>query len=157
MSHDHRLLFHGFLLFLLGLGSGLVAYELANPRMGVSAHLEAILNGVFLVGLGLAWSRLRLSSRARTICFWSALVGAYANWGIPLFSAVVGASQPILVGSGFEAAPWQEALLTSSPIVGVLPPILCGTIAVWGLRRAAHAAFYEGESVKPSSVDAGGG
>ena len=139
MHHDHRLLFHGFLLFLLGLGTGLVAYGLENPRMGVSAHVEAILNGVFLVGLGLAWPRLRLGPTLRTACFWAALVGAYANWGIPLFSAAVGASQPLLVGAGYEAAPWQEMLLSMSPIVGVLPPIVCGALAVWGLRGGAPA------------------
>jgi len=138
MSQDHRLLFHGFLLFLLGLATGLVAYGMQNPRMGVSAHVEAILNGVFLVGLGLAWPRLVLGARLRGICFWAALVGAYANWAIPLFSAVVGASQPILVGAGFEAAPWQEALLTASPVVVVLPPLACGALAVWGLRASAQ-------------------
>ena len=94
MSHDQRLLFHGFLLFLIGLATGLIAYELENPRMGVSAHVEAILNGIFLVGLGLAWSRLALGDRLRAVCFWTALVGAYANWAIPLFSAAVGASKP---------------------------------------------------------------
>jgi hydroxylaminobenzene mutase len=140
MPHDHRLLFHGFLLFLIGLATGLVAYSLENPRMGVSAHVEAILNGVFLVGLGLAWTRLALGERLRAVCFWAAVVGAYANWGIPLFSAAVGASQPILVGRGFEAAPWQEALLGASPVVGVLPPLLCGALAVWGLRGSARAA-----------------
>jgi hydroxylaminobenzene mutase len=140
VPYDHRLLFHGFLLFLLGLGTGLIAYVLENPRMGVSAHVEAILNGVFLVGLGLSWNRLALSQRVLPICFWAALVGAYANWAVPLFSAAVGASQPILVGAGFQAEPWQEALLTASPIAGVLPPIICGCIVVWGLSRRAHAA-----------------
>jgi hydroxylaminobenzene mutase len=140
MPHDHRLLFHGFLLFLLGLVTGLVAYRLENPRMGVSAHVEAILNGVFLVGLGLAWSRLRLGRRLLEVCFWTALVGAYANWAIPLFSAAVGASQPILVGAGHQASAWQEALLAASPVVGVLPPLVCGTTILWGLRRGAHAA-----------------
>jgi hydroxylaminobenzene mutase len=80
--------------------------------MGVSAHLEAILTGVFLVGLGLAWPRLRLTPRLLVVCFWAALIGAYANWAIPLFSATVGASQPILAGAGYQAAGWQEALLT---------------------------------------------
>jgi (hydroxyamino)benzene mutase len=140
MPRDSRLLFHGFLLFLLGLGTGLIAYRLENPRMGVSAHVEAILNGVFLVGLGLAWSRLQLGPNLRAACFWSALVGAYANWAIPLFSAAVGASHPLLLGSGYRAAPWQEALISASPVVGVLPPILCGSLAVWGLRRSPHVA-----------------
>ncbi len=140
MPHDHRLVFHGFLLFLLGLITGLIAYDLENPRMGVTAHVEAILNGVFLVGLGLAWSRLRLGPRLLGICFWAALVGSYANWAIPLFSAAVGASQPILVGAGYQAAPWQEALLAASPVVGVLPPLVCGATVLWGLRRSARAA-----------------
>jgi hydroxylaminobenzene mutase len=140
MRLDRRLLFHGFLLFLLGLLTGLVAYTLENPRMGVSAHLEAILNGVFLVGLGLAWSHLQLSTRLRTICFWAGVVGAYANWAVPLFSAAVGASLPELAGAGFKAAAWQEALLMASPIVGVFPPLLCGTLAVWGLRKNSHDA-----------------
>lgn len=140
MPSDHRLLFHGFLLFLIGLATGLVAYELENPRMGVSAHLEAILNGVFLVGLGLTWPRLQLTQRLRWVAFWSALIGAYANWAIPLFSAAVGASQPILVGAGRQAEAWQETLLTLSGVVGVLPPILCGSVVIWGLRARAHAA-----------------
>jgi hydroxylaminobenzene mutase len=140
MPRDSRLLSHGFLLFLLGLGTGLIAYRLENPRMGVSAHVEAILNGVFLIGLGLAWSRLQLGPNLQATCFWSALVGAYANWAIPLFSAAVGASRPLLLGSGYTAAPWQEALVSASPVVGVLPPILCGGLAVWGLRRRLHAA-----------------
>lgn len=138
-----RLLFHGYLLFLLGLGSGLAAYALENPRMGVSSHLEGIMNGLFLVALGLSWTWLTLSDRLLATCFWMALVGAYANWAIPLFSAIVGASQPLLVGEGFEAAPWQEGLLTASPIVGVLPPIVCGILVVWGLRSTAHR---QGES-----------
>lgn len=140
MFYDRRLLFHGFLLFLLGMGSGLVAYQLQNPRMGVSAHLEAILNGVFLIGLGLAWSRLALGGRALAVCFWAALLGAYSNWAIPLFSAGVGASQPILIGAGYEAAAWQESLLAWSALVSVPAPIVCAGVALWGLRRPADAA-----------------
>jgi len=135
MPRDRRLLFHGFLLFLLGMGSGLVAYQLENPRMGVSAHLEAILNAVFLIGLGLVWPCLALAPRLQTVCFWAALAGAYSNWAIPLFSAIVGASQPILVGEGHQAAGWQEALLTASGLVSVPAPILCASLALWGLRR----------------------
>ena len=137
MPRDHRLLFHGFLLFFLGLLTGLVAYNLENPRMGVSAHVEAILNGVFLVALGLAWPRLKLTPRLLVVCFWAALVGAYANWLVPMFSAIVGASQPILVGAGYEAAPWQEALLTASPVAGVLAPLVCSATILWGLRGSA--------------------
>jgi hypothetical protein len=37
--------FPGLLLFLLGLLVGLAAPVLANPRMGVSSHIEGVLNG----------------------------------------------------------------------------------------------------------------
>jgi hydroxylaminobenzene mutase len=152
MPQDHRLLFNGFLLFSLGLVTGLAAYGLENPRMGVSAHLEGILNGVFLVGLGLSWGRLTLPPGLRSLCFWAALVGAYANWAIPTFSAVVGASQPILVGAGHRAAPWQEALLTASPVVGVLPPILCSALVMWGLRSKQRMAGLSGPaSARPGA------
>ena len=51
----HRLLWHGLFLFLLGLLSGFAVPAVTNPRMGVSAHLEGVMNGVFLSVLGLAW------------------------------------------------------------------------------------------------------
>jgi (hydroxyamino)benzene mutase len=45
------------LLFSLGLVTGLLAPKLANPRMGLSSHLEGLMNGMFLVLLGLIWQR----------------------------------------------------------------------------------------------------
>lgn len=139
MDRDLRLLQQGFLLFLLALLGGLFAYSAKNPRMAVAAHVEGLMNGLFLIVLGLAWTRLRLGPRSAVVAFWAALVGAYANWLVPLFSAVVGASQPKLAGAGFQAAPWQEALLAASPVAGVLAPIVCCSLLVWALRRGAAA------------------
>jgi hypothetical protein len=109
MARDHRLIRQGFLLFLL--------------------FLLALLGGLFAY----------VGPRATVVAFWAALVGAYANWLVPLFSAVVGGSQPRLAGAGFEAAPWQEALLSASPVAGVLAPIVCRSLLVWGLRAKAAA------------------
>lgn len=95
MDRDRRLIRHGCVLFPLALLTGLVAYRLVNPRMGV----------------------------------------AYANRAIPSFSAAVGASQPKLAGSGFEAAPWAELLLQWSPLGGVAAPILCALLVLRGLGR----------------------
>lgn len=39
-------------LFLLGLVTGLMEQHFINLRMGVSAHLEGVLNGIFLIALG---------------------------------------------------------------------------------------------------------
>jgi hydroxylaminobenzene mutase len=139
MDRERRLLTHGFVLFLLALFTGLAAYGLTNPRMAVAAHVEGVVNGLFLMVLGLAWSRLGLSPGAEAWAYWAGVVGAYANWAIPLFSAAVGASQPRLAGAGFEAAPWAEALLRASPVAGVLAPILCTLFVLWGLRARPAA------------------
>lgn len=137
MTHDTRLVRHGFALFLIGLLTGLAVYQLENPRMGVISHLEGIMNGMFLVMLGLAWDRLRLPTRARRTAFRAALLGAYANWAITFFAAAVGTSKPILAGAGFRAADWQEALIAATPLLGVGAPILCIALVLWGLREGS--------------------
>ena len=59
--YGDRLLRLGVLLFLLGLLTGFAIPALTNPRMGLTSHLEALMNGMFLVLLGLLWPRLALS------------------------------------------------------------------------------------------------
>jgi hydroxylaminobenzene mutase len=59
-----NLLFLGFLLFLLGLLTGLIVPVFTNPRLAVSSHIEGVLNGVFLIVLGLVWHKLVLSDKA---------------------------------------------------------------------------------------------
>ena len=49
----------------LGLVSGFAVPAFRNPRMGLSAHLEGLMNGIYLGVLGLAWHRFSLSARAR--------------------------------------------------------------------------------------------
>lgn len=135
MSRDTYLVRHGFMLFLLGLLTGVAVYRLANPRMGVTAHLEGVTNGMFLVILGLAWTRLGgLSNRVQAVIFWTALVGAYSNWAFPLFSAVVGAGFPPLAGAGFTTEPWQQPIFKASIALAVIPPVVCTALVVWALR-----------------------
>ena len=74
------LLAAGAVLFLLGLLSGLAVPAMTNPRMGLSGHLEGVMNGMFLIVVGLAWARLGLAARARAVTAWCLLYGSYANW-----------------------------------------------------------------------------
>ena len=55
-----QLLWHGMFLFLLGLLVGFVEQEFRNPRMGLAAHLEGVMNGTFLVALGAIWNEIGL-------------------------------------------------------------------------------------------------
>ena len=40
-------MWHGMFLFLLGLITGLVEQRFTNIRVGLSAHLEGVMNGIF--------------------------------------------------------------------------------------------------------------
>ena len=80
LSNDQRrLIWHGMLLFLLGLLVGFAEAQLANPRMGLAAHLEDLMNGTFLITVGAVWPFITLSSRVAALAFWTVLYGAYAN------------------------------------------------------------------------------
>ena len=135
-----RLLWHGMFLFLLGLLTGLVEQKFENVRMGLAAHLEGVMNGIFLVALGAVWNDLRLAPRASAAAFWAALYGTYGNWAAVTFAAVVGASSlsPI-TGAGHRALPWQETLLTAAFLSVGVAIIGCSVIVLRGLRRAPVA------------------
>lgn len=63
MEYRRRLLFHGIALFLIGLLTGLFEQHFVNVRMALAAHLEGVINGIFLLAAGAIWSEVRLSCR----------------------------------------------------------------------------------------------
>src|ERR1700750_1531229 len=94
---NRRLMWHGMFLFLLGLATGMLERYFTNMRMGVSAHLEGVMNGTFLLVLGSIWTEVRLSPAAKTAAFWTVLYGTYANWFFTTLGAIFGtaAANPI--------------------------------------------------------------
>jgi hypothetical protein len=68
-----KLQFFGVLLFFLGFVVGLFVPMMANPRMGLSSHLEGVLNGIFLIVLGLIWNQLEISIRWLNFTYWLSL------------------------------------------------------------------------------------
>lgn len=109
-----RLLWHGMFLFLLGLFTGLAETQFTNPRMGLAAHLEGIMNGLLLMVVGAIWSEVHLSPRRQDGAYWLLLYGTYANWAVTTLAAVFGtSSQTPIAGSGYEAQTWQEGLVTA--------------------------------------------
>lgn len=129
------LLWFGVMLFLLGLLTGLVTGAMNNPRMGLSAHLEGVMNGVFLVVLGLLWGRLRLSARWLTALFWLALYGTYTNWATTLAAAIFGTGRTTpIVGAGHHGAAWQENLVDAglySLTVAMLAVCVIALVGLW--------------------------
>ncbi len=137
-STNRRLMWHGMCLFLIGLLTGFVEQRFANTRMGLAAHLEGVMNGTFLIALGAAWTQVRLSSATKTIAFWSALYGTYANWFITMLAAVFGtAALSPITGAGHTGQPWQEKfVLIGFQTVGVAI-VGSSALVLWGLRAKA--------------------
>jgi len=133
-----RLLWHGMFLFLLGLLTGFVELKFANPRMGLAAHLEGVMNGTFLVALGAVWTEVKLSTRLEAMAYWGVLYGTYANWGVTTLAAMLGtAALSPITGAGHSGQPWQESVVTVGFMSVGVAIVASSILVLWGLRRGA--------------------
>lgn len=124
------------LLFLLGLVTGLVVPAMTNPRAGLAAHLEGVMNGIFLVVVGLAWPEIRLSERLGRLVAGLLLVGSYANWAATTASAVLGTSKGTpIAGAGFTAGPVAEHAVYATLVVVALAMLVASIGLVIGAWR----------------------
>ena len=137
-TRSQRLLWHGMLLFVLGLMTGLVSQQLTNPRMGLSAHLEGIMNGTFLLAVGAVWHRSQLSPGAATVAFRCVLYGTYANWITTTAAAILGTSAMTPLASGsHRASGWQELLISAGFITVAITMLVSSTLLLIGFRNAS--------------------
>ena len=135
-----RLFWHGMFLFFLGLITGFLEEKFVNPRMGLAAHLEGIMNGTFLLALGAAWTQVRLSAFPRAVAYRAVLYGTYANWLFTTCAAVFGtAALSPITGAGHVGKPWQEVLVTVGFLSVALAMVAAAVLVLWGLRRGAAA------------------
>jgi hydroxylaminobenzene mutase len=127
-----KMLFLGILLFFLGLIVGLLAPALANPRMGLSSHIEGVLNGMFLILLGLIWPKVDLSDRWLRITFWLAVYGTFANWFGILIAAIFNAGKMLgIAANGKEGPAIAEGVVTFSLIsLSIAMLIICVTVLI---------------------------
>jgi len=125
-------------LFLLGLLAGFVEQKFRNPRMGLAAHLEGLMNGTFLIALGAVWAEVRLSARLTAAAYYCALYGAYANWVVTTLAAIFGTvAMTPLTAAAHPGQPWQEGLVTFGFASVGITMIASSILILWGLRRAA--------------------
>src|SRR5262245_47172791 len=138
---DRQLMRYGMFLFLVGLVTGLVEQRFTNIRMGLSAHLEGVMNGIFLVALGAIWNHVRLPRSAIVATYWMALYGTYANWLTTFLGATFGtaANSPIS-SAGHSGLPWQEALVAAGFLSVSISIIAASVLVLWGLRAEAPQA-----------------
>jgi (hydroxyamino)benzene mutase len=137
-SAGRRLMFHGMVLFLVGLGTGFAEQHFANVRMGLAAHLEGLMNGIFLLALGASWKEVQLSTRAASAVFWATLYGTYGNWFMTTLAAVFGtAALSPITGAGHNGLPWQETLVMIGFVTVGITMVLSSGVVLWGLRGKA--------------------
>ncbi|AZT83618.1 hydrogenase [Marinobacter sp. NP-4(2019)] len=134
-NRERRLYQFGIILFLLGLLTGFLLPLMENARMGLSSHLEGIMNGVVLIVLGVIWPKLRLSHTAERITFGLAVFGTYTNWLATLAAGFIGAGASMMpiAGAGFEGSAVQEGLITLALMSLSVAMVLVAIMVLWGV------------------------
>lgn len=137
MKVERTLLIHGLTLFLVGLIAGLAVSEAANPRAGLAAHLEGVMNGTFLLVIALVSPHLALGARTAAIARWLLVAGAWLNIVGTGISAMYATNRITpLAGAGFGGPEWAEglvALLLTLTVPTMIPAV---GILLWGAVRA---------------------
>ena len=117
--------FMGALLFLLGLLTGFGIPMFRSPRIGVSAHLDAIESGLGLIAFGLLIPHLTISPGWASLIAYTMWISFYVLWLGLLFGAAWGTGRTIpIAGAGVSAEPWQENAARSLISLGSLGSVV---------------------------------
>lgn len=121
----------GLVLFLLGLLTGLAIPACKNPRMALSSHLEATLNGMFLALLGLLWPHIHLPNAWGVTAVSLIVYAAYANWLATLLAAAWGAGRKFApIAAGDHATSAGKERIVDFLLVSLAVSIVVGVIIV---------------------------
>lgn len=125
----------GLVLFLIGLLTGFAVPGLKNPRMALSSHLEAVLNGMFLVLVGLLWPHIDLPGAWGLTAVVLIVYSAYANWLATLLAAAWGAGRKLApIAAGDHEASAARERFVSFLLVSLSLSIVAGVgIVIAGL------------------------
>lgn len=129
------LLFLGILLFLFGLAIGLFIPLMTNTRMGLTAHLEGVMNGMFLVVLGLIWNKILLKERWLSTAFWLTIYGSFANFVAVTIAAITGAGKMMPIAGGKEGTTLEEGIISFLLTTLALAMIFVCVVVLTGLYR----------------------
>ncbi|WP_152205029.1 hydrogenase [Marinobacter changyiensis] len=134
-NRELRLYQLGIILLLLGLLTGFLLPLMENARMGLSSHLEGIMNGVVLIVLGVIWPKLRLGRTAERIAFGLAVFGTYTNWLATLAAGFIGAGASMMpiAAAGFEGSAVQEGLIAIALTSLSVAMVVVTVIVLWGV------------------------
>lgn len=126
----------GGTLFLAGLLQGLAVDYFANPRMALSAHLDAVQSGMAVMIAAAFWSSARWSPAVERLAWWTLSVGMIGLWLGITIAAATGASEVLpMAGAGHSALPSIETVVTVVVVGSSLALLLGWALFLWGLFR----------------------
>jgi len=129
----------GALLIFLGLVTGvLVVFAMtgvvgADPGAALAAHLNGIIGGLILLGLGFTMPMLRYEDKWKTRLTWLTIVGNYSNLIITFIKSFLHVQ-----GVGMTEDPSNNLIYYSLTIFVVLPSLVGGLIWVLGFKKKAE-------------------
>jgi len=135
-NHSLNLIRYGVILFLLGLITGFIIPIMQNPRMGLSSHLEGVLNGILLIVFGLIWPKLTLSEKLNKYGYSFLLFGTFANWFTVLLAGFWGAGSEMMpiASAGMSGTILQEIIIKLGLVSLSLSMIFACIIILLGLK-----------------------
>jgi hydroxylaminobenzene mutase len=130
------LLQFGVVLLLFGLAIGLAIPALAIPRLGVAAHVNAVIGALFLLAFGLLWPRLRLGAGALRLAFWLAPYSFFVASLMPLLGGIWGAGASMLPQAAGTAhgSSLQEGVIAVGLVTAAIAIITWCGLLLYGLR-----------------------
>ena len=128
------LLFAMLLGVLLGANTGVFS----TPLFGLSAHLIALLEGFFLLLIGLLWAKLKLPRMASRIAFWTTLYSCLGGSLASVLAGIWGAGRAMpIAAQNATSAPEHEMFIQASFYTVAATTITALALILWGLRAAA--------------------
>lgn len=140
-NHENKLLFWGLLLFFFGLLAGLGMPLYTNTRMGLSAHLEGVMNGIFLVVLGLIWKKIRISKKSLSLLYVLSLYGGFANFTAVMIGAITGGGQLMPIANGQDKGNVIEGMISFLLITLTLAMLAVCILTLAGLYNNMKGTF----------------
>ena len=148
-SQGHWLLRVGIIFILYASVEGFVFPYFASPRVGLSVHTLAALEGVLLLALGLLWPRLSLQPFTSRVAFWCLLYSAFAILAAYLIAAISGVGNETIKLAGelphglHHGSAFQETLIKIFSYSSAPTGLAAFALVLWGLRAPATSSTHE--------------
>ncbi len=136
-----RLARSGATLFAVGLATGLWSaaaltgqVKVDLPRLALAAHLNALLGGLWILGVAFTLEYLSHGARGLRALGLTTQASAWGNWLITLIASFVGRN-----GLDYKGDTKNSAIAFLLQAIVVVPGLVAGVLWAWGFRRGQSA------------------